>query len=185
MTLTSSPYPMHSLSIDTTWKGQSLPLHTQSRLEIERRPAGLLLDFSTPFYADPPPPIALAADEICSTPELWNYEVLELFIAHKEQYTEIEVGPYGHYLVLRFNGRRQRISEGHAVRYKSYREAGQWMGTVLVEHAHLPPEPWTFNAYRIHGVDASRCYLSAFGQESAPAPDFHELSSFRPLQWQS
>ncbi len=183
MTTTSLPYPTHSLNIDTTWKGTEIPLHHQSRLEIERRPAGLLLDFSTPFYEDPSPPIALEADEICSTPELWNYEVIELFVANGEQYTELEVGPHGHYLVLRFNGRRQRISEGHPVRYKSYREAGQWMGTVLIENAYLPPEPWTFNAYRIHGVDASRCYLSAFAHPGAIAPDFHELSTFQPLQW--
>lgn len=183
MTTTPVIYPTHRLRIDKTWKGLPLPLHAQSYLEMERRPAGVLLDFSTPFYEDPPPPVSTEG-EIVSTPELWNYEVLELFIAHGEQYTEIEVGPHGHYLVLRFQGMRQRVSEGHPLRYKSYVESGQWMGTLLIENQYLPPEPWSFNAYRIHGVEASRCYLSAFAQsEEAMYPDFHQLPSFQPLRF--
>lgn len=179
-------HPLHTLKIESTWKGDPLPFHAHSHLEIERRPAGLLLDFSTPFYNDPAPPLSLETGATASTPELWNYEVMELFIAHGEHYTEIEVGPHGHYLVLRFDGMRQRISEGHTLRYKSYLESGQWMGTVLIENKDLPPEPWSFNAYRIHGVGASRCYLSAFAQSHTDSqPDFHQLSTFQPLHWQS
>ncbi len=178
-------YPLYAATMTTTWNGTPVDVAEQTYLEIEHRPAGVLLDFTTPFYNDPPPPLLPEAD-IVSTPELWNYEVVELFIkhAHSEQYTEMELGPHGNYLVLRLNGVRQRVSEGHPLRYKSYLEAGHWMGTALLEHAHLPPRPWVFNAYRIHGTEPGRRYLSLFSQPATDdAPDFHRLETFKSLEF--
>lgn len=170
-------YPLYQGRIAKSWNGDPLPAPAAVMFELERRPQGLLIDFCSPFYQDPLPEQAAG-----TTPELWNYEVVEFFVAGGQQYTEIELGPGGHYLMLKLNGYRQCLSQGHSLRYKTYQAAGFWMGTALIELADLPPEPWTFNAYAIHGQASSRQYLAAFPSLTS-APDFHHLQSFQPLRF--
>ncbi|PKL75183.1 MAG: hypothetical protein CVV27_16705 [Candidatus Melainabacteria bacterium HGW-Melainabacteria-1] len=170
-------------TIHRTWNGHALPASEQIRFEIERRPKGLLIDFEAPFYDDPAP---LAP--VGPTDGLWEHEVFELFIACQtaegalETYTEIELGPYGHYLVLCLAGRRQAVSKLHELRYKVYRSPGRWMGTALIPWELLPPSPWNYNAYAIHGQGATRTYQACF-PVPGQAPDFHQLQYFQPLAW--
>lgn len=170
-------YPLYQGRIAKRWNGDALPAAAAVSFELERRPQGLLIDFCAPFYQDP-----LPAEAAGSTPELWNYEVVEFFVASGELYTEIELGPGGHFLMLKLDGYRHCLSQGHQLRYKTYQAAGFWMGTALIALADLPPEPWTFNAYAIHGQASTRQYLTAF-PGAAPAPDFHQLESFQPLRF--
>lgn len=162
--------------IERNWSGHAMPASEQVRFEIELRPKGLLVDFEAPYHDDPVPDSPPGP-----TPGLWDYEVFELFIANGEQYTELELGPHGHYLLLRLKGYRQRVSELHEIRYKHYRVPGRWMGTALIPWELLPPRPWTYNAYAIHGQGPTRTYLARFpvpGDE----PDFHRLACFAPLE---
>ncbi len=171
-------YAIHALKIALTWNGHSLPLSEQILMEIEKRPKGLLIDFEAPFYDDAPP-----ESDAGPTPELWEHEVVEVFIAHAEQpdqYTEIELGPHGHYLVLRLQGVRNIVSQLHEIRYKYYRVPGRWMGTALIPNELLPPGPWVYNAYAIHGQGPTRQYSSCFSVPG-PQPDFHQPSRFGPL----
>lgn len=170
-------HPKRAFTIASTWNGKSLPQPEHIRLELELRPKGLLLDFDAPFYDDPPP-----AAEPGPVWELWEHEVVELFVAHGDQYTEIELGPRGHYLALRLEGVRNIVSHLHEIRYRVYPSPGRWQGTALVPLDLLPPQPWTFNACAIHGLDASRRYSALF---AAPgdAPDFHQLGVFQPLEF--
>lgn len=171
-------HPCHALTIAGTWNGHPLPVSEQIRMEIERRPKGLLIDFEAPFYDDPAPDCPPGP-----TPELWEHEVVEVFFASQtqpNQYTEIELGPHGHYLVLRLDGVRNIVSQLHEIRYKFYRVPGRWMGTALVPWELLPPEPWNYNAYAIHGQGSTRIYSACF-PVPGPAPDFHQLPTFQAL----
>lgn len=168
-------HPCHPLTIAKTWSGHPLPQSEQIHIELERRPKGLLIDFEAPFYEDAPPEAQPGP-----TWELWEHEVVELFIAHGDHYTEIELGPHGHYLVLGLEGTRQIVSSLHEIRYKVYRVPGRWMGTALIPWELLPPEPWTYNAYAIHGQGATRTYSACF-PVPGPAPDFHQLPAFEAL----
>lgn len=170
-------YPLARLQIAQSWNGSPVAAAEQVQLELELRPNGLLIDFWAPHYGDP-----LPAPPAGSTPELWEYEVVEVFVAHGERYTEIELGPAGHYLVLCLQGYRQRLSEGHPIRYKTYLSPGQWMGTALVPLELLPPQPWQVNAYAIHGKGSTRRYLAAYAPGGV-TPDFHQLQAFQPLQF--
>ncbi|MEZ0373269.1 MAG: hypothetical protein ACAI44_29525, partial [Candidatus Sericytochromatia bacterium] len=147
------------------------------RLELEFRPNGLLIDLEAPFYGDPAPEA-----EAGPTSELWEHEVVEVFIANGESYTEIELGPHGHYLVLRLEGQRNQVSKLHEIRYRVYPSPGRWLGTALVPFELLPPAPWTYNAYAIHGQGAARHYQARF-PVPGQAPDFHKLEFFQPLEF--
>jgi len=168
--------PFNHVKISATWAGHPLPPHSWISLELEARPKGLLLDFTAPFYGDPAPSTAPG-----STPGLWDYEVVEFFLSHGERYTEIELGPHGHYLVLCLDGYRQVRSQGHEIRYKHAVMPGCWMGTALVPWALLPPAPWSYNAYAIHGSGSTRRHL-ALHPVPGPEPDFHRLQAFQPLE---
>ena len=163
----------YRFKIHQDWTGQTLPESACFQLELESRKNGLLIDFKGPYYGDPAP-----IQPAGSCPELWEYEVIELFLAQGEQYTEIELGPAGHYLVLQLQGERNIISQGADIRYQCSTLHGRWMGTALIPWALLPPGPWTGNAYAIHGKGATRRYTCAFKAESA-VPDFHRLESFQ------
>lgn len=165
-----------ALSIQQSWNGKALSAYESVYLELEFRAKGLLLDFEAPFYNDPPPHLPAG-----STPKLWEHEVVEFFLAHGDDYTEIELGPYGHYLVLQLKGYRNPIHTLSPIRYKAYLCRNRWMGTALIPWNFLPPAPWTYNAYAIHGQGASRRYLAAY-PVPGDAPDFHQLRHFQPLQ---
>lgn len=165
------------LTIAQTWNGHPVPPAEQISVELELRANGLLFDFAAPFYGDPAPDLPAG-----SCDGLWDFEVVEVFVgqAGTQRYTEIEMGPHGHYLVLCLNGIRQRESAGHALRYKTYRSPGRWAGTALVPLELLPPQPWVFNAYAIHGTGATRHYWAAHAVPG-PAPDFHQPARFQAL----
>ena len=60
-----------------------------------------------------------------STDELWNHEVVEVFIMGRaERYLEIEMSPHGHYLALKLQGARNIVTKEipldyHVIRNKA------------------------------------------------------------------
>ena len=166
------------LLLEHTWDGQPLPACEHTVLILEPAPGALRLRGEAPFAADPPP-----AAPAGSTPGLWNHEVVELFIAGAatpETYTEVELGPHGHYLVLRLEGRRQVQEEGLALDFQAQVQGPRWTGTALLPHSYLPPAPHRLNAYAIRGTGRGRCYL-AWQPVPGPAPDFHQPDRFAPI----
>ena len=89
------PCPVH-LEISQTWQGSPVPKADTIRLELGVSGAHLTIDVDAPFYGDPRP-----SGPPGPTDGLWNYEVVEIFIAGVgPEYLEIELGPHGHHLVL-------------------------------------------------------------------------------------
>lgn len=162
------------IRIASTWDGTPLPDGAVATVEARLHDGRLHLRIDAPFHDDPPPPHAPGP-----TPKLWEHEVVELFVLGPgERYTEIEVGPHGHHLVLRLEGVRRAVASGLPLEVRGLaRDGGRWQAEAVLDAALLPPRPWRLNAYRIHGVGAARRYL-AFQPAPGPAPDFHRLEAF-------
>ncbi len=163
------------LDIQHTWDGQPIPESEQTMIWLAPAGDDLQIELSAPWHGDPPPPT-----EPGPTPGLWRYEVIELFIAGPtDKYLEIELGPAGHFLVLRLAGVRKAIAQVKNLDYTATREGERWRGEARVPLRWLPKGPYRINAYAIHGRGDARRHLAwspVFGEK----PDFHQLEWFRP-----
>jgi len=166
------------LVIDRTWDGEAIGADECVSLALELGDAALVLDVEAPFHGDPAPP---AAPGSCD--RLWEFEVAELFLLGEDQhYLEIELGPFGHYLVLTLQGPRGLVGQGLQLGYQVSRSAGRWHGHAVVPTGYLPPALRACNAYAMHGAAAERRHLAAH-PPGGSEPDFHRLESFEPLDW--
>lgn len=163
-----------NIVIASTWDGAPLPVTQQAHLTVKLDTHFLTLTVDAPFYQDPPPPQAAGP-----CPELWEYEVVELFIANGLQYTEIELAPRGQHLVLQLQGIRQTVAEQLPIAYAAHIQGSRWHGEAQIPITLLPPGPWTWNAYAIHGQGSERHYLAAHPVPGLE-PDFHRLHCFAP-----
>ena len=93
--------PLRSLRIENAWDGSPLPPEHWITLHLLEYAGGIEIRVQAPFYGDPSAPRV----PVGPTDNLWEYEVVELFIlGPDEQYTEIELAPAGHHLVLTLDG---------------------------------------------------------------------------------
>ncbi len=169
-------------TIYSTWDDDLILLTEAVHFSITYDEEALLIHVDAPFHDDPPPPVPQG-----STDELWNYEVVEFFFAEEgkdpseARYTEIECSPHGHYLVLQFEGERQLVRSHLPLEFFAMIQGGNWQGMLKVPYAILPPPPYRFNVFAIHGVGENRRYLALY-PTLGEAPNFHRLAYFRPLE---
>ena len=165
------------IEIGCTWDGQELAAAERSFLDLSMQGDTLEVSMEAPFGGDRAPPQPPG-----STPGLWEYEVLELFLLGADQkYTEMEFGPFGHYLVLQLKGERQVVRQGMAIEFVAERSPERWKGLARIP-ASLLPSVVALNAYAIHGTGKNRTWL-AHVPVPGPAPDFHQLARFRTVSW--
>ena len=165
-----------TLHTSHTWDGfEALKAETAS-IAVSETPNGLSLKIEAPFHGDPRPTAAVG-----SLWELWNWEVVELFVVGpNDRYLEIEVGPHGHYLALRLHGERNIVDHGHPLDVSTTVAGERWHGIVNVPTELLPEKPWRVNGYAIHGTGDERRYLASFPVPGA-SPDYHRLACFRAV----
>jgi len=164
------------LKVSQTYDGGPVGHLEEVSLRLSGLPESLLLEIEAPFHGDPPPQTPAG-----STPGLWDFEVVELFVCGpSEDYTEIEVGPHGHYLALRLSGVRRPIESGLPLHVETAISGQTWRGRVHIPREILPVGPHRMNAYAIHGQGASRRYLASFPTGGA-SPDFHQLNCFQAV----
>src|SRR5688500_8859238 len=118
----------YRLSIAQDWQGHPLAPAQHATLALRLVQRALLVTIDAPYYGDPAP-----AGPPGSTPRLWEHEVVDLFVAgpgpaDAVPYTELELSPCGHYLVLQLAGARRIVSEGMAVRTRCRIEGKRWRG---------------------------------------------------------
>lgn len=163
--------------VEQLWDGSPARPEERVVLDVHRTPEGLVVHVDAPYHGDPEPPC-----EPGPTDGLWNHEVVELFVVGPKEeprsYTEIELGPHGHHLVLRLKGVRCPVASGLPLAFRAERSGNRWVGTAQIPRNYLP-EIASYNAFAIHGVGSKRRYLSAF-PVPGPHPDFHRLEAFAP-----
>lgn len=165
-----------TLHIRSTWDGAPANLEEHATVTITEAGGALRVEVDAPVHGDPPPeapPGALWG--------LWDHEVVELFVLGEgDRYTELELGPHGHHLLLRLEGRRNVVERLLPVEATWSRSGGRWSAVATLPAAVLPPKPWRVNAYTIHGVAPERRYL-AWAPVPGAGPDFHRLEAFREV----
>ncbi len=156
------------LFIASTWDGHGIAPSEQVLVTLTFED-GLRIEVDAPFHGDPPPP-----GDPGPTPRLWEHEVVEVFVlGDDEHYTEIELSPHGHHLVLRLEGVRNATESGLDLDFAATIEGNRWTGTAQVPADYLPAGALRVNAFAIHG-DRYLCWSPTLGDK----PDFHRLESF-------
>lgn len=159
---------MIPLHIAHTWDGTPLTAAERTTVRLHEGLYALDIDVDAPFAGDPAPPGK------GSTPRLWEHEVVELFVFGDDgRYTEIELGPHGHWLVLRFAGVRRLVDDGHVIDFRTRVRGERWTGDAEVPASLLPKVPLRCNAFRISGAGAARRYEASV-PVPGPRPDFHQ-----------
>jgi hypothetical protein len=168
------------LTIASTWDGQAIDAGEQALVRLRLTARHLHIAVSAPFHGDPRP-----RGEPRSTPRLWEHEVVEIFVAGeavggKVPYTEVELSPWSHHLVLRLHGIRRVVAAGLPIDFRAWRRGTRWLGAAHLDRELLPPLPWRANAFAIHGRGAARRYLAAVPLPGE-RPDFHQPERFPAL----
>ena len=82
---------------------------------------------------------------------LWEYEVAEVFFLNHstKEYLELEFGPHGHYLALKFQGSRNQIDKDTVMNfeYKASIKDGHWTGLAEIPLSYFPEDFDKFNCY--------------------------------------
>lgn len=176
---------MTTLRVDRLWSGQQLAPEQHADLRLAAAGDELLLTVDAPYHGEPPPPGAPGP-----TPGLWDYEVVELFVAgagaanegpaDQVEYLEVELSPHGHHLVLRLAGVRRVVEAGLPLDFRASIDGGRWRGSARLPRAWLPPPPHRAAAFAVHGEGAARRYLASVTLPG-DRPDFHQPHRFPPI----
>lgn len=171
-------------SIATTWDGDPvghIPVLFKVSAENE---TSVKVDVSGPLFNDPGPPPAPPGSPC---PELWDYEVAEIFfLGADDKYLEVELCPHGQHLVLLLSGTRNMIKDKLALNYTATTDSVHktWKGKAVIPVDYFPPGVTKVNAYAIHGSGDSRQYEALYpATKEFGTPDFHRLQFFKDLNF--
>jgi hypothetical protein len=165
------------INFDSQWNGAAGEAGEGVSIKVSRDGSLMRIEVEATLYGDPKP-----TGQPGPYDGLWDYEVVELFIAGlEEEYIEIELGPHGHYLVLGLNGERNIVERCLMVDYRTVHAHGRWRGVAFMHLTLLPRGPHRVNAYAIHGVGDKRRYL-AWRPVPGESPDFHQLNAFEQIR---
>ncbi len=161
------------LPIEKHWHGARSD-GPRGRLELALRAGDLWLRAE---LRRPGPAAVPAAPPGTRVDGLWNYDVVECFLAGSAgRYLEVEIGAAGHFLLLGFRARRVREASWPGLRLATAHGRspdGAWWASLSVPRALLPLDVRAVNAFAI-----------AAGELLAHAPlpgahaDFHQ-----PERW--
>jgi len=172
---------LQSFSIQKTWNDKPID-HSPVEMALSHVDDHLVIQISAPFFDDPAPENGKVGEAFY---KLWDYEVVEAFFLNdKDQYLELEFGPYGQHLSLLLNGRRNAIKHSLPMDYTASIDAvsKSWTGTARIPTSYFPPDVALFNAYAIHGTGEERVYEALY-EVSGPQADFHRLEKFQKIEF--
>lgn len=161
------------LAIDRYWDGR--PCHDarlHGRVRLEPSDAGLVITASLPHQSPATIPDAPPGTRVAN---LWEYDVVECFLAGEATYLEVELGAGGHFLVLDFSAPRVRRKEyaEFVPRLTFGASDDRWTSTIVIPWEMVPAGLKALNAFVI-----VRDHLLAYHPTPGEAPDFHQPSTF-------
>lgn len=172
-------------SIEKLWNSAPITNHrpVQITLSPNNEKDHLLIEIDAPFYNDPAP-----SSSPGPCPELWNYEVVELFFlaSSTNHYLELEFSPHGHYLVLLLVDRRKELKQMLPLPYfkVEHPSSDRWIGRAHIPQSLFPAHVDKFNAYAIHGENEKRSYEALYPATiDSEKPDFHRLEFFEKINF--
>jgi hypothetical protein len=175
-------------SIENLWNSTPISNHrpVEITLSSTNDKSHLLVEIDAPFFNDPAP----SSSSPGPYPELWNYEVVELFFlaSSTNHYVELEFSPHGHYLVLLLTDRRKELKQMLPLPYYKVERpsSDRWIGRAHIPRSLFPAHVDQFNAYAIHGQADKRTYESLYpAPTNSENPDFHRLELFQTLNFDS
>ncbi|XP_013092916.2 UPF0462 protein C4orf33 homolog isoform X1 [Biomphalaria glabrata] len=170
-----------NFAIRTTWNGNCVK-HEPVKISLSpSADGGMIIKILAPFFNSPGRPNGPAGQPF---PGLWDYEVVEAFFLNdKNQYLEVELGPWGQHLLLILNGERHAVKDKLPLTtYTATIDGDRWTGEAILPRGYFPPAVTKFNAYAIHGEGDNRVYESLYpATGSETKPDFHNLRYFQPI----
>ena len=164
------------LPIERTWDGR--PAGPDDRVEVRLIAERdlLVIRVEAPLGEDPAP-----SGPPGPTDALWEHEVVELFVVGPDdRYTEIELGPWGHHLVLQLSGPRVTVARCLPLDYLARVDGRRWTGVARLPPSLLPTTPHRVNAFAIRRVDGERRFLAS-SPVPGERPDFHRIAAFPRL----
>jgi len=177
-------------SIEKLWNSVPITNHRPVQITVSSTndKDHLLIEIDAPFFNDPAP--ISSSSSPGPYPELWNYEVVELFFlaSSTNHYLELEFSPHGHYLVLLLTDRRKLLKQLLPLPYYKVEipSSDRWIGRAHIPRSLFPAHVDRFNAYAIHGQDDKRTYESLYPATiDSEKPDFHQLEFFQTLNFNS
>lgn len=161
--------------INTFWDGTpcSNPM-LHGTIAIAATDEGLRITASLPHQQTPKVPEAAPGTRVAN---LWEYDVVECFLAGEEKYLEVELGAGGHFLVLDFTA--PRVPSNAYLDFAPSRTFtkdggdGRWESSIVIPWAMVPRGLKAMNAFVIVG-EQYLCYAPLPG----PQPDFHQPDRF-------
>jgi hypothetical protein len=140
---------------------------------LQSRAAGLHV---TAASRDADPPRIPAAAPGSRVADLWQYDVVELFLVGRGgRYLELELGAGGHFLLLSFRAPRVRCDAHEALRpaIEHARGASGWSASLVLDWSLVPPDVSALNAFA-----CARGRHLAHHPVPGTAPDFHQPGAF-------
>lgn len=163
------------LTVESLWNGEPCADEdAHAEVWVTRRQGGLQVRVHANRRDDARVPDAPRDSRVDG---LWEYDVVELFFVGEDgTYTEVELGPGGHYLVLSFDDVRRR-SDAYEGREFNHRNSsstpGTWQSVIEIPWDALPKNVLRMNAFAIMGGQ----HL-AWSPVPGTQPDFHQPTSF-------
>ncbi len=161
------------LALDRHWHGAP-SREVCGRLELSR--VGRDLELRA-LLRQPGIPRAPAAPPGTRVEGLWNFDVVECFLAGAGgRYLEIEIGASAHFLLLAFRARRVRAQSWPDLRLPTAHgrtQDGAWWAALRVPGALLPAGLRAANAFALAAGQ-----LLAYHPLPGPIADFHQ-----PARW--
>jgi hypothetical protein len=161
------------LAIDRYWDGRSCrDARLHGRVRLDRSDEGLVITASLPHQSPAAIPDAPPASRVAN---LWEYDVVECFLAGDSTYLEIELGAGGHFLVLDFSAPRVRRREyaDFVPRLAFGTSSERWTSAIVIPGEMVPE-----GLKAVNGFVIVREHLLAYHPTPGPAPDFHQPATF-------
>lgn len=158
------------------WDGTNCPdedLHAM--VTLDPWPQGVLVNAFMPCRPDVRVPDAPVGTRV---PELWTYDVVELFLSGPEGYLEVEIGAGGHFLILSFSQPRVMTNAHEDFRpdmvFHPRTEQDMWNTEMILPEWILPK-----GMNRVNATAIARGEFLSNRPLHGPKPDFHQPRYFK------